>query len=143
MVNKVKTEAELIREMGDRLAKINGLDTAESNTTDNLVNSDATPQETKLNFDIVDDAVVFMRNDPQFYRKKYYPTVSNMANRVKGGKDPDRSVLGTMVDSGMNSYCKKYNLGRGPADLFTSEDRNAIIEKICSEELIEIEKGSY
>ena len=40
MVNKVKTEAELIREMGDRLAKINGLDTAESNTTDNLVNSD-------------------------------------------------------------------------------------------------------
>ena len=36
----------------------------------------ATPQETKLNFDIVDDAVVFMRNDPQFYRKKYYPTVS-------------------------------------------------------------------
>ena len=59
-----------------------------------------------------------------------------MANRVKGGKDPDRSVLGTMVDSGMNSYCKKYNLGRGPADLFTSEDRNAIIEKICSEELL-------
>ncbi len=103
----------------------------------------ATPQETKLNFDIVDDAVVFMRNDPQFYRKRYYPTVSNMADRVKGGKDPDRSVLGSMVDSGMNSYCKKYNLGRGPADLFTSEDRDAIIETICSAALVEIEKGSY
>ena len=48
MVNKVKTEAELIREMGDRLAKINGLDTAESNTTDNLVNSDTIAIGTNL-----------------------------------------------------------------------------------------------
>ena len=103
----------------------------------------ATPQDTKINFDIIDDAIVFMRNDPVFYRKKYFPTVSNMADTVKGGKEIDRNVLGSMVDSGINSYCKKYKLGRGPADLFTNEDRNSIIEQICSEELVEIEKGSY
>ena len=103
----------------------------------------ATPQDTKLNFDIIDDAVVFMRNDPVFYRKKYFPTISNMADNVRGGKEIDRSVLGSMVDSGINSYCKKFNIGRGPADVFTNEDRTSIIEKICSEELVEIEKGSY
>lgn len=39
MVNK-PTEAELIRQMGDRLAKINGLDDVESKTDDNIVNDD-------------------------------------------------------------------------------------------------------
>ena len=39
MVNK-PTEAELIRQMGDRLAKINGLDAVESKTDDTLVDDD-------------------------------------------------------------------------------------------------------
>ena len=39
MVNK-PTEAELIRQMGDRLAKINGLDAVESKTDDTPVDDD-------------------------------------------------------------------------------------------------------
>jgi len=101
------------------------------------------PQDTGLDFDVVDDAIVFMRNDPTFYRKRYFPAMSNMADRVRGGKDIDRSVIGSMVDSGMNSYCKKFNLAKGPADIFTEQDREAIIEKLCSEEIEEINKGTY
>ena len=99
--------------------------------------------ETGLSFDVVDDASFFMRNDPVFYRKKYFPTMSSMADRVRNGQDIDRSVIGSMVDSGMNSYCKKFNLAKGPADIFTQEDRQAIIEKLCSEEIEEINKGAY
>ena len=29
----------------------------------------------ELPFDVVDDTLVFMRNDPVFYRKFYYPAV--------------------------------------------------------------------
>jgi len=107
------------------------------------INEFAQPQDTGLDFDIVDDTVVFMRNDPQFYRKKYFPAMSSMADRVRGGKDIDRSAVGNVVDSGINSYCKKFNIARKPADVFTIEDREAIIEKICSEELKEIEGGAY
>jgi hypothetical protein len=97
----------------------------------------------QLPFDVVDDAVVFMRNDPQFYRKQYFPAIASIADTVRGGKDIDRSVLGSLVDNGISSYCKKYNIARKPADVFTMEDREAIIEKICSEELKEIEGGAY
>ena len=103
----------------------------------------AKPEESGLQFDVVDDAIVFMRNDPTFYRKKYFPAMASMADRVRGGNDFDRSVIGSVVDSGMNTYCKRYNLGRGPADIFTAEDRAAIIEKICSEELEQINQGAY
>ena len=101
------------------------------------------PQDMGLDFDVVDDAIVFMRNDPTFYRKRYFPAMSSMADRLRSGGDIDRSVIGSMVDSGINSYCKKFNLAKGPADIFTEEDRAAIIEKICSEEVEEINKGAY
>ena len=107
------------------------------------INEFAAQPENRLNFDVVDDAVVFMRNDPVFYRKKYFPAMASMADRVRNGKDFDRSVIGSVVDSGMNSYCKKYKLAKGPSDIFTTEDRDAIIEKICSEELKQIESGDY
>ena len=31
------------------------------------------------NFDLVDDICIFMRNDPMFYRKSYFPMVNNMS----------------------------------------------------------------
>lgn len=97
----------------------------------------------KLPFDVVDDAVVFMRNDPHFYRKHYFPTVSKLADIHRSGKKIDKSVLGSMVDNGMNSYCKKFKLGHKPADIFTADDRHAILNKITSEELKNIKNGDY
>jgi hypothetical protein len=101
------------------------------------------PDDTGLQFDIVDDAIVFMRNDPTFYRRKYFPTMAKTADLVRGGKELDQKSIGSMVDSGINSYCKKFDVARKPADIFTAEDRASIIEKICSEELKEIEGGAY
>ena len=107
------------------------------------INEFTAQPENKLNFDVVDDAIVFMRNDPTFYRKKYFPAMASMADLIRNNKEIDRDAISSMVDSGMNTYCKKYNLGRGPADIFTMEDREAIIEKICSEELEQINNGAY
>ena len=38
------------------------------------------PDNKELPFDVVEDAIVFMRNDPMFYRKQYYPTVTKLAD---------------------------------------------------------------
>ena len=100
--------------------------------------------DTKLPFDLVDDALVFMRNDPVFYRKKYFPTISKVADYQRAGKKPDpNKLIGPMVDSGCNSYCKKFNIAKGPADLFTPNDRQNLISRIYSEECKNIEKGDY
>jgi hypothetical protein len=98
----------------------------------------------KLPFDVVDDTIVFMRNDPQFYRKHYFPAVAKLADIFRAKKEiNDKSVLGSMVDQGMQTYCKKYNLARRPADIFSLEDRQAILDKITSEEIKNIEQGDY
>ena len=39
-----------------------------------------TKLEEELPFDIVDDAHVHMKNDKEFYRKEYYPTISKVAD---------------------------------------------------------------
>jgi hypothetical protein len=100
--------------------------------------------DTALPYDIVDDIVVFMRNDPKFYRKYYYPAIADMAEKFRAKQEiNDTSVIGSMVDKGVQTYCKKYNIGRKPADIFTPDDRQAAITLITSEELEEIRKGAY
>ena len=99
---------------------------------------------TEPNFDIVDDTSFYMRNDPEFYRKQYFPTMASIADMHSKGKDIDpRKCLGDMVNHGCTSYCKKYNLAKHPDELFTKEIRDSIIDKIFAEELDEIKKGEY
>jgi len=44
------------------------------------------PVDDSLPFDVVDDVAVFMRNDPQFYRKSFFPVVDKMKTACQAGK---------------------------------------------------------
>jgi hypothetical protein len=97
-----------------------------------------------LSFNIVDDTVVFMRNDPMFYRKQYYPAMIALAKHVESGdKKSARNSILPVVDHGINEYCKRYNLARTPSELFKDEDKESIIKLIFSEEIPNIKKGDY
>ena len=99
---------------------------------------------TEPNFDIVDDTSFYMRNDPEFYRKEYFPAMASIADMHSKGKDIDpRKCLGNMVDHGCTNYCKKYNPDKHPDEVFTKEIRDSIIDKIFAEEIDEIKKGEY
>lgn len=102
------------------------------------------PDKKELDFDLVEDALVFMRNDPMFYRKDYFPTISKMADKQRAGSsyDPD-SILEPMVTRGINSYCKKYKLANMPDDIFRQDHRQRLLNKIREEEIKQIEKGDY
>ena len=98
----------------------------------------------RFNFDPCDDAVVFMRNDPVFYRRKYYPAIQQLKDTVKNKKRIDaEGIFGSVVDSGMNTYCKKFMPGKTASQMFTMEDRTRMIEKICSEEIQYVTNGEY
>ena len=100
--------------------------------------------DTQINFDVVDDTIVFMRNDPMFYRKNYFPTMSKMADMHRAGKDIDpEALVGPVVDQAMEGYCKRYKLTRSPSELYTTEDRLNLINRITTEELEEIAQGGY
>lgn len=97
-----------------------------------------------LDYDIVDDTIVYMRNDPMFYRKHYFPAMSKLADlHSSGGKIDPRKHLMPTIEAGCNEYVKKYKVARNPEEVYSNEARNSILEKIYSEELELIRKGEY
>lgn len=98
----------------------------------------------ELPFDVVEDVVVFMRNDPQFYRKSFFPAFSKVADLHRAGKPIDQNkCLGDMVERALEGYCKKFNIARMVDEVFTNDDREQIINKVFSEEMEQIKKGDY
>ena len=102
------------------------------------------PSDTKVPYDLVDDTIVYMRNDPMFYRQHYFPAMTNLADMHRSGaKVNAKDHLLPMIEKGCDSYCSKYNVARSPEEIYTNEDRNNIMQKIYSEELDQIKKGEY
>ncbi len=97
-----------------------------------------------LDFDLVEDALVYMRNDPMFYRKEYFPTVSKMADMQRSGSSYEpNDILEPMITRGINSYCKKYKLANMPDDIFNLDNRRKLLNKVREDELKQIDKGDY
>ena len=102
------------------------------------------PRDSDLGFDLVDDTSVWMRNDPQFYRKEMFPVMTNIADMHRSGKEIDRhKCLGDLVEKGINRYCLEYDLGASPDDVFTQEDRNTLVDKIFGECMDDVKNGDY
>jgi len=102
------------------------------------------PNTNDIKFDLVEDALIFMRNDPMFYRKEYFPTIAKMADMHRSNSSYDAdSILSPMVTKGINSYCKKYKLANMPDDIFHQDHRQRLVNKIREEELKQIQKGEY
>ena len=96
--------------------------------------------ENNLNFDIVDDMHVFMKNDPMFYRKEYYPT---MCSIPKKANKQTKKVLMSLVNKAAKIYCKKYNIPLDAHELIGLDKRRDLITKIQSEEMPRISAGEY
>lgn len=95
-------------------------------------------------YDMVEDAVIFMRNDPMFYRRYYFPAISRIADLHRANKKYDPSkILSPCIEQALINYCRKYKISRTPEEIFTNEDRHAILQKIYSEELDQIKQGGY
>ena len=98
---------------------------------------------TDFKFDLVDDASFYMRNDPKFYRKQYYPCMARMADKHSEGSKLNRDMVMDLIEKGIESYVRKFNLGKTSEDVFKQPDRDALIDKIFSEEMDQIKQGEY
>lgn len=97
-----------------------------------------------LPFDIVGDLHVFMKNDPMFYRRAYYPTLSKIADRVKQKKKVNfTTALEPLINKALEVYAKKYDLPKSVIKQFSTDSKESLAGLIRDEELEEIRKGSY
>lgn len=97
----------------------------------------------KLPFNVVEDLVVYMKNDPTFYREHLYPAMIDVQEAVKkGGKYPKKSLL-PVVERAIESYIKKFEIKKRPNDLLLPEEKMECINKLLKDEVDNFRKGMY
>lgn len=98
----------------------------------------------ELPFDIEDDLVVYMRNEPMFYRKHYYPAVLKMQSAHKSNQSIDAvSLWAPIVKRAIMPYMKKFGIDKNTKDIIDMNKIKSIASKIYSDEINHIKSGSY
>ena len=98
----------------------------------------------ELPFDIEDDLVVYMRNDPMFYRKHYYPIVLKMQSAHDSNQSVDAvSLWAPIVKRAVIPYMTKFKIEKNPKDVIDANKIKSIASKIYSDEINNIKNGSY
>lgn len=94
-------------------------------------------------FDIGDDLCFFMNNDPQFYRKHYFPFIIRLKEAKSKKTKFSAKAFEAMVKHAYNVYKETFpNEPNLPTEL--EEDQvKGICENLYREELKNIEEGHY
>jgi len=95
-------------------------------------------------WDMCEDLVVFMKNDPMFYRKEYYPAMTRMSDLYRVGKKFDfAKEMMPVIEKAKTQYCEKYKMPKPAEAMFNEEDNVSIVERLQEEEYDRIRKGEY
>lgn len=98
----------------------------------------------ELPFDIEDDIVVYMRNDPMFYRKHYYPVLLKMQSAYQSNRSQDAVSLWTpVVRRAVVPYINKFKINKKVEDVVDANKIKTIANKIYSDEIDNIKRGLY
>ncbi len=86
----------------------------------------------KPDFDVPSDLLIFMRNDPMFYRKNFFPAIEQYKTNKK-----NIEPLKNVINVGLQEYCKKFNIPNPREDLLNDGDivelARTIVQDIMSE----------
>ena len=90
----------------------------------------------KPDYDVPSDLLIFMRNDPMFYRKNFFPAVEKYRENKK-----DTSMLEKMCETGLIEYCKKFNIENTKDELLGDGDMKSLVQQIITDEMEDLEEG--
>ena len=98
--------------------------------------------DVKLPYDLAEDLYIFMKNDPNFYRKQYYPGLCKCSDRVKANKDPQlEPTMRPIIQRAFESYAEKFGV---PSHIkFQTEDEDKVCSMISEEEMDTIRDCGY
>ncbi len=93
-------------------------------------------------YDVVEDLIFFMNNDPVFYRQDYYPSMLKFMHCNKTGKQFESSNFRPMVKKAYKMYHHKFPVKNLKKDI-NLEMLDEICSKIYENELENIKTGHY
>jgi hypothetical protein len=88
-------------------------------------------------YDLQDDLIFFMNNDPDFYRRHYYPSIIKMKLHHDRGQELDSSSLSPIVKHAYSAYKEKFPVKNLDKDL-----EKSAIDDICSK-ILETEMENF
>ena len=86
-------------------------------------------------YDVKEDLKIYIRNDPMFYRKSFFPAFED----YKKTKKP--KCLYDMVNNGLKNYCSKFELPFAPNELLNKTDITVLVSELIQDELQEVNEG--
>lgn len=105
-----------------------------------LLNSEH--KKAELGYDLRDDLVFFMHNDPDFYRQQYFPKMLKFDKHCKRGKKVLPQAFASLVKEAYNVYKNKFPV-EGLEKELEEEMCNEICEYILEQETQNSENGFY
>lgn len=96
----------------------------------------------ELGYDLKDDLICFMQNDPDFYRKSYFPVMHHFKEYIDAGKLVHSRAFESLVKKAYEQYNNKFKVeGLEP------ELENSMCEEVCAElhriETDNVKNGHY
>ena len=95
-----------------------------------------------LGFDLKDDLICFMRNDPDFYRKNYFPIATKFKDFINSGRSVTPRAFESMVKHAYECYNNKFQV-EGLDKELTKEMCEEVCNEIHRSELNFIKDGMY
>jgi hypothetical protein len=90
----------------------------------------------KPDFDVSSDLLIFMRNDPMFYRKNFFPAIEQYRRNTK-----NTGPIESMIKNGLNQYCTKFNIQNPVNELIGSGDIKSLVAEIIADEMQNVTEG--
>lgn len=90
--------------------------------------------EPTIDYDPGQDLIIFMQNDPMFYRKHLYPAMLDCEAAQSNGEINHSKPLFPVVDRAIMHYCKKYDVLQEPKKLFPKAIRVQIVKDLLDPE---------
>lgn len=95
-----------------------------------------------LGYDLKDDLSIFMNNDPEFYRKRYFPTILKFKKYCDEGKTVQPIAFKKLVTDAYDIYKVKFPV-EGLANSLDEETCMEICKNIVETETKNIKDGEY
>jgi hypothetical protein len=108
-----------------------------------MIFSQPNTEKKELGFDLKDDLSFFMNNDPEFYRKKYYPTILKLKKYVKDDKTVGPRAFEGLVNYAYECYRNKFNTVEGLSESLDKEILESLCKHILESEVKNIKDGQY
>lgn len=93
--------------------------------------------DSKIDFDLQDDILCFMHNDPEFYRKEYYPIHRKVIRILDSEREIDPIAFKPLVKKAYMHYKIKF-----PTEGLEEELSDNELEELC-EKLLSFETEHY